>query len=59
LSPSRQEDGRGWLYSAGMAKMLVSLFLIALLGACASSTERSEECTPQWPPAPCTDAPRK
>jgi hypothetical protein len=41
-----------------MPKMLASLLLIALLGACASSTtERQEQCTPQFPPGPCVDPP--
>jgi len=41
-----------------MSRVLVSLLLIALLGACAASTERQEQCTPQWPPGPCVDQPR-
>jgi len=41
-----------------MSRLLASFFLIALLGACASTTERTEQCTPQWPPGPCVDAPR-
>jgi len=40
-----------------MPKMLASLLLIALLGACASTTERQEQCTPQFPPGPCVDPP--
>jgi len=40
-----------------MSKMLASLFLIALMSACAASTERSDQCTPQWPPGPCPDSP--
>jgi len=40
-----------------MLKILFSLVLIAVLSACASSTERQDQCTPQWPPGPCVDPP--
>jgi len=41
-----------------MSRVLASLFLIVLLAGCAASTERQEQCTPQWPPGPCVDQPR-
>jgi outer membrane biogenesis lipoprotein LolB len=42
-----------------MSKLLALLSLIALLTACAASTERQEQCTPQWPPGPCADPPAR
>ena len=52
-------ESAGSLYSSSMSRLFASFFLIALLSACASSTARTEECTLQWPPGPCVDAPRK
>ncbi|MEO5845814.1 MAG: hypothetical protein ABIQ33_13340 [Caldimonas sp.] len=40
-----------------MAKILISVVLLAVLGACAATAERKEQCTPQWPPGPCADTP--
>jgi hypothetical protein len=40
-----------------MSRLFATFFLIALLGACAATTERKEQCTPQWPPGPCAETP--
>jgi ABC-type uncharacterized transport system auxiliary subunit len=42
-----------------MSRLLASLLLIALLGGCAATTERKEQCTPQWPPGPCAETPAR
>ncbi|HEX2542851.1 MAG TPA: hypothetical protein VHM00_17435 [Caldimonas sp.] len=39
-----------------MSRLLFSIALLTLLGACAASDGGTQErCTPQWPPGPCAE----
>jgi hypothetical protein len=39
-----------------MSRLLFSILLLGVLGACASTDGTQERCTPQWPPGPCAEA---
>jgi hypothetical protein len=56
LRRALRADARDRAYSPTMSRLLFSIALLTLLGACAASDGGTQErCTPQWPPGPCAE----
>jgi hypothetical protein len=59
LAPVRSVR-RSWTAVSGsnaVLKIILSVSLAALLASCATQTASQAQCTPQYPPGPCTTGP--